>query len=226
MELTVGQKQVLLTTHKAYSEADELHSLRAFAKYPPLCTYLAQCTENGPIPDAVVVRRLERVAHRITGATVDLLYGDARSSILTTRVLRLSDARPAVLVPIVAVEGRRYAVLAQQAVVPQGLAVVKMAIRGVVDAEGAFASAAYASALAEVGLRLADAKPIKPTAFTIGNEGEPPTHLFTVSAAWDAEQAEKLRQNPKLALVAFKDVFTAGDAAASLAVSLMPAAAE
>ncbi|KAG5481769.1 hypothetical protein CUR178_07122 [Leishmania enriettii] len=221
MELVVGQKRVLLTTHKTYSEADELHSLRAFVRYAPLCTYLAECATNGPVPDAVVVRRLERVAHRITGAIVDLVYRDACSSSSTTRALRLSNTCPAVLLPVVCVQGRRYAVLAQQALVPQGLAVVTMAMRGVVNAEGDFASDTYASALAEVGIRLEDATLISSTPFTIGNEGEPAIRLFTVKATWDAEQAEQLRENPKLALVALKDVFAAGDAAASLAVSLM-----
>ncbi|CAJ1021589.1 conserved hypothetical protein [Leishmania braziliensis MHOM/BR/75/M2904] len=222
MELTVGGKPVLLTTHKAYCEVNELQSLRAFAQYPPLCTYLTECEKNGPIPDAVVVRHLERVAHRITGAVVDLIYGGTS----TARVLRLTNARPAVLLPIVAIEERRYAVLVQQVELSQGLKTVTTAMRGIVDAEGGFANDTYTSALARAGVRIADASPLSFTDFTIGNEGEPAVRFFTLTTTCNAEQAEQLRQNPDLALVALKDVFASGDAAASLAVSLVLATTE
>ncbi|CAG9572551.1 conserved hypothetical protein [Leishmania major strain Friedlin] len=225
MELTVGNRQVLLTAHKTYIEPDGLDSLRAFAQYPPLFTYLAGCPESGPIPDAVVVRRLYCVAHRITGALVDLVYRDACSGTQTERALRLTNAHPAALLPIVTVKGQRYALLARQAEVSQGLGIVTTAMRGVVNAEGGFASDTYASALERVGVRLADATPLSSTAFTIGNEGEPAIRLFTLTSACDEEQAEQLHRDPRLALVALKDVFAAGDAAASLAVSLISATA-
>ncbi|CBZ25668.1 conserved hypothetical protein [Leishmania mexicana MHOM/GT/2001/U1103] len=223
MELTVGNRHVLLTAHKTYSEPDGLHSLQAFAQYPPLCTYLAECAKSGPIPDAVVVRRLHRVAHRITGAVVDLVYRDACSGTQTERALRLTNVHPAALLPIVAVKGQRYALLARQAELSQGLGIVTTAMRGVVNAEGGFASDTYASALESVGIRLADATPLSSTAFTIGNEGEPAIRLFTLTTTCDEVQAEQLHEDPRLALVALKDVLAAGDAAASLAVSLIPA---
>ncbi|KAG5507693.1 hypothetical protein JKF63_06642 [Porcisia hertigi] len=226
MEFTVGHTRVLLTTHKSYGDADALDSLRAFAQYPPLCGYLNECAQGGSIPDTVVVRRLDRVADRITGAVVDLVYGKAPGgTATTTTVLRLADADPAVLLPIVTLEGQRYAVLAQQVELSQGLVNTKTAIRGVVTREGGFASDKYASALAGVGIRVADAAPLSPKAFTVGNEGELAIRFFTLAAACNAHQVEELRHTPSLALVPLADVIAAGDAAASLAVSLISATA-
>ncbi|GET87879.1 hypothetical protein, conserved [Leishmania tarentolae] len=225
MELTVENRQVLLTAHKTYSEVDGLQSLRDFAEYPPLCTYLAECAKSGPIPNAVVVRHLDRVAHRITGAVVDLVYQDACIGRQTEHVLRLTSARPAVLLPILVVKGQRYALLVRQVEASQGFAIVTTAMRGVVNTEGGFASDIYASALEEVGIRVADATPLSSTAFNMGNEGDPPIHLFTLTTSCDEELAEQLNEDPCFALVMLKDVFAAGDAAASLAVSLILATA-
>ncbi|KAK7199045.1 hypothetical protein NESM_000872700 [Novymonas esmeraldas] len=227
MEVVVEQQHVLLTTHKTYSEVGELHSLRAFAQYPPLRAYLTKCAASGPMPSAVVVRRLERVAHRITGAVVDLVYAaESGGGVGTTQALRLGNTDPAVLLPVLVVDGRRHAVLARQAQVSQGLAVVPSAIRGTVGASGEFVGAAHASALECVGLRIAEATPLSPASFTIGSEGEPAVRLFTVVASCDAEGVQRLQQQSSdLTLVALEDVFAAGDAAASLAVSLLWSAA-
>ncbi|KPI83827.1 hypothetical protein ABL78_7132 [Leptomonas seymouri] len=221
MELAIDDKTVLLTTHKTYCETEELHSLRAISEYSPLQVYLQSCANRGALPSAVVVRSLHRVAHRIIGAVVDIVYDDAATHTTTAHVLQLSNVRPALFMPIIVVDGERYALLAQESLLSQGLCPVKTCIRGFVDEAGHFVATTHEAALRALGIPCLEAKPLSSQTFTIGNEGEAPVQIFSVTLTWSAETLGTATASSELVIVPLDGAFGSGDAGASLSASLL-----
>jgi hypothetical protein len=222
MELAVDGRTVLLATHKTYCEGEELQTLRAISQYHPLLSYLQSCAERGALPTAIVVRRLYRIAHRIHGAEVDVVYEDATRHSTTAYVVQLSNLHPALLMPVVAVNGKRYALLAQESTLSQGLRPVVTCIRGCVDDAGRFDATAHAAALSALGVSYADAKPLSSQKFTIGNEGEPPLRVYSMTLHWDAGSARAVEASNGLVLMPLEEVPRAGDVGAAFCASMLP----
>lgn len=222
MELVVEGQSVLLTTHKTYGEMPELDCLRAVARYPPLLAFLQRCANSGTLPTAVVVRRLHRVAHRIHGAVVDVLYEDAATHTTRVHALGLTTDRPALLMPVVVVGGTQLALLARQSTLSQGLCPVAAGIRGTVSEAGQFeASAKLSASLQALGVDCTKSQLITPHAFTIGNEGEPPVHLFSLTLRWDDTTAQEAEATSHVVLMPLVDVLQSHDAGAALCASLL-----
>lgn len=224
MEVTVGDAKVLLTTHRTFSEHDNCCPIQNVAEYPPLRSYLERCADNGPLPYAVVIRQLHHVAHRIVGATINVVYQEGTPGGITwTQTLQLWDKQPAVLMPILIVDGDRFAVLARchdvSSAVPYSLA----AIRGWVSSDSSTEFNCTASLL-KYGFDLGEAKTLSPQSYTVGNEGEAPVQLFTLMKTSSLDEIEAMSADTDLSAVLISEVPHVGDVRAVLAAMVAMAA--
>lgn len=226
MELNIGGKTVLLTTHKTYCEVDEVNGLRAVSQYGPFQQYVAQCEANGPIPSAFILRNIFRYAHRVVGVVMDVeLKDETGKNLIVSQTVNLTERLPAVMLPIVEIGTKKYAMLLHHRRLATGLSAVDEALCGVVDIDGSFSSE-YNEMLTTAGFDLSQATAL-PRKCVVGGEGSLAYTFFTMSITRqdEVQVAELLDKgdgtSPRLFLTPIDDVHGLGDAKASLAAYLV-----
>eukprot|EP00796_Vickermania_ingenoplastis_P001854 gene1854-1133_t len=228
MEIKIRDKDVLLTTHKTYCEPEEVKGLQAVSQYAPFQKYVADCSARGPAPRAFIVRNIFRFAHRVVGVVLEVEYVDSTGKKLSQTV-NLTDQPPAILMPIIQIGDKKYAVLVRQRRLATGLEATDEAITGAVGLSGEFSSD-HNEAVEALGFSLSAAKPL-PRSYTIGEDGNLAYTIYTTSIEKQDEVqiAELLEKgdgmSPRLFAVPVTDVIRLGDSKAALAACVVTATA-
>lgn len=227
MEITVGGKEVLLTTHKTYRESAETEGLKALMDFAPFKQFLAFSEERGPIPQSIIVRALKHLAHRLVSAMVDVEYVDSIGQRLTQSVY-FTTYRPALLLPVVECGDDKYGIFVRQSRLALSFEQSDEALDGAISEDGGFVSD-YDEFLQELGVQQSAIVPIDGRAYTVGNEGGFPYKVFTTSGLSFSTADElhvRLQQlseglSVKFVAAPMEVILSIGDAKARLAASLL-----
>lgn len=242
MEFKICEKNVLLTTHKTYCEVDEQNGLQAVFHYSPFQKFSSECEKRGPVPKAFIIRNIFRLAHRVVGVLMDVEYIDS-TGMKVTHTVHLTDQPPAVLLPIINVGEKTYALLVNHRRVATGMKTVTEAITGVVGPNDEFSCKEHENALEKAGFQLSLSEVMTKRTFTIGGdeEGTVGYTFYTMRVARTLEEispfllspvgskpindAGSSRSNsvldPRLCAIPLSEVYGCGDAKASLAMCLL-----
>ncbi|RNF07452.1 hypothetical protein TraAM80_03428 [Trypanosoma rangeli] len=223
MEIQVGEKVALLTTHKTYRD-DAEDSVRAVANYSPFCKYVEACARHGPVPSTFVIRDIRRVAHRIVGLTVDVEC-DTRSGRVVQSV-DLCDSSPAIILPVSTVNDICYAILVRQRQTSVSCSFILEAFCGAVNDTGNL-TAPKDELFQQLGVDLQQVRAVSPKKYTIGNEGTAPYKIYSVTVEMSPETLQTLQNASMIvekSLVAMpldEVLSTVSDVKACLAASLL-----
>ncbi|ORC92759.1 uncharacterized protein TM35_000035120 [Trypanosoma theileri] len=223
MEVLIGERAALLTTHKTYRDDGE-DSVRAVAGYPPFCNYVETCAKSGPVPSAFEIRNIRRIAQRVVGVIMDVECETQSGKVIQT--VDLHDNSPVILFPVAVVNDTRYALLVRQRRVSAGCKYTLEAMCGTETEENVFTGPSDEH-LAALGFDLRQAYALSPSRYTLGNEGTAPYKVCSVNATLSPEVLQELQNPPEnvdtsLIPLPLEEVLsTVNDAKASLAVSLL-----
>ncbi|KAG8347054.1 hypothetical protein ERJ75_000929500 [Trypanosoma vivax] len=224
MELRVGSGVAVLAPHKTYRD-DSDSTVKDVATFTPFRNYIAACNEHGPVPCALLIRNVRRMAQRVVGVIMDVECNTATGK--TVQTVELTDASPAILLPVVVVVGVEYALLLHQRRVSVGCDVTVEAFCGVENSDGTF-SWENEHFLTALGFDMKTVRVCGANKYTVGNEGQQPYRVCSVSASMDLGALETLQKSSKdstsvsLLAVRLEEVVTSvNDAKASLAASLL-----
>lgn len=224
MEIDVGGKDVLLTTHKTYRVEDDVNAIQCLKEYAPFLQFIAACAERGPVPRAIILRNIIRIAHRIISVLADVEYMDSTGA-RETQPLLLVAAQPVILLPVAtATDGVRYGILLQHRRLAYGMTMPREAFVGVEANSSVQLEANHASMLAEVGVNLNQAQPIGQPLYTVGNDGSLTYRVYKAEATLSDEQLQALVQGCSegpLTAVPLSAILSTADAKACLAASLL-----
>ncbi|EAN94394.1 hypothetical protein TcCL_ESM04005 [Trypanosoma cruzi] len=223
MEIQLGEKVALLTTHKTYRD-DLEDGVRAVARYLPFCKYVATCAEHGPVPSTFIIRSIRRVAQRIVGLIMDVECVTRSGKIVQT--VDICDSNPVIIFPVATVNGIRYAILVRKRQVSVGCNFIVEALCGVENNDGSF-TIPNDELLIPLGVDLQKTHALSSKRYTIGNEGTTPYKVYSVTLEMTPETLQKLQntskdlENALIALPLDEVLSTVGDVKASLAASLL-----
>ncbi|RNF22227.1 uncharacterized protein Tco025E_03159 [Trypanosoma conorhini] len=223
MEVQVGERVALLTTHKTFRDDTE-GGLRAVADYPPFCKYVAACAGHGPVPSTFVIRNIRRVAQRVVGLTMDVECDTRSGKVVQT--VDLCDSSPAIILPVAAVNDTRYAILVRQRQVSVGCNFILEAFCGAVNDTGNL-TAPKDELFQQLGADLQQVRAVSSKGYTVGNEGTAPYKVYSLAVEMTPEtlqtlqNASKVVENSLVALPLDEVVSTVSDAKACLAASLL-----
>lgn len=180
MEIALPSQVVLLSVHRTYKDMDEENCLQAVVEFEPFQAYLRQLAdEPSAAPRAFVIRHIQRVAQRVVSVIADVEYVDA-SGTKTTQVVRWTDEKPAVLLPVVIAQGRSYGVLSMRRLNGTSEPLNSAAFSGTLHTDGSF-HFDYAADLSKLGFDLRAIRPVNSHAYTVGDEPTTPVSVLTVS---------------------------------------------
>ncbi|KAH9589366.1 hypothetical protein LSM04_007489 [Trypanosoma melophagium] len=223
MEVLIGERAVLLTTHKTYRDDGE-DSVRAVAGYTPFRTYVDTCTKSGPVPSAFLIRNIRRIAQRVVGVIMDVECDTQSGKVVQT--VDLCDSSPVILLPIATVNNTRYAFLVRQRRVSAGCKYTLEAMCGTETEDNAFIGP-NDELLSALGFDLKQVFALSPSRYTLGNEGTVLYKVCSVNATLSPETLQELQSVPEnvdtlLTPVSLEEVLgNVNDAKASLAASLL-----
>lgn len=242
MEFKIRGENVLLTTHKTYCEVGEQNGLQAVSLYSPFLKFSTECEKRGPVPRAFIIRNIFRFAHRVVGILMDVEYVDS-TGVKVTHTVHLTDQSPAVLLPVIHVGEKAYALLIRHRRIATSMKLVTEAITGMVGPNGEFSCKEHERALEKVGVQLSSSQLISERTFTIGGdeEGALGYHFYTMRMARTTEELAPLLVSsggskttidqgssgstsvlePRLYAVPISEVNECGDAKATLATCLI-----
>ncbi|KEG14170.1 hypothetical protein DQ04_00591110 [Trypanosoma grayi] len=223
MEVLIGNREVLLTTHKTYRDDGE-GGVRSVAAYTPFCNYLAACAEHGPMPSAFIVRNIRRIAQRVVGVIMDVECETQSGKVVQT--VDLCDSTPVVLLPIAIVNDTKYALLVRQRRVSAGCKFTVEAFCGAEDCDGTI-TWTNGELLTRLGFDLNSVEVLSQVKYTVGNEGTAPYKVCSASVLMAPEIFQGVQESAKGAETSFIAVpleevmFAVSDAKAGLAASLV-----
>jgi hypothetical protein len=230
MELRVGGNEVLLTLHAAYVTDDDTAHLQQVARFKPLLDYLTEYKPAGDVYiSAMIVTNVTFIANRVASVVVDVDLKNKATKESLVQTLALSDDVPVVVLPVLSVGTKHYAMLVTRPAVAIGGEAIVEAFAGAFNKDGSF-NATDSDLLSDVGFPVSEKTCTALTAeeVSLGHEGQRPVRLlkanktFTQDSYDDAFSHPVKRGDATLTLVLLEDVASvSADMKAVLAAALV-----
>lgn len=198
MEFRVGGNEVLLSLERSYVSEDDTALLQQISRFKPLVDYLTTFKPQDHVVSTLTVANVASVAGRIASIRGTLGLKDKASKTVTTQPLFLSDDAPAVVLPVILVGQRNYAVLISRPKLAIGGAVAVEAFEGSFRKDDGSFVAEGSELLKALGLQITDKTCSALTAedVCLGNEGLAPVKVLRASKTFSEQSFAEATATP------------------------------
>ena len=209
MEYRVGGNEVLLTLDRAYVADDDTALLQQVSRFKPLVDYLTTFKPQNVTVSTLTITNVQQIAGRVAAVRGMLTVKHKETKDTITQPLVLADEAPSVVLPVITVGQKHYAVLVRRPRLPVGGAEVTEAFEGTFRKEDGAFVAEGAELLKALGLQVTDktCSALSNDDVTLGNEGSAPVKLlraskiFTEQSFADATQTAIVSEDGSASLV-------------------------
>jgi hypothetical protein len=230
MEFRVGGNEVLLSLDRAYIAEDDTALLQQISRFKPLVDYLTTFKPQDFVVSTLTVTNVSIIAGRISAVRGVVTLKRKSTKATQAEPLFLSDQQPAIVLPVITVGARHFAVLISRPRLAIGGAPITEAFEGTFGEDGAFQTEG-ADLLHALGLQITEksCSTLSSDDISIGDSGAPPfkvlraTKVFTEQSFNDAMQSTIASEDglSRLVVVPMDEVAAAStDLKANVAASL------